>query len=1389
MRVIIQADMPPFQFVNEVGRPDGILIELWRLWSKKADRPVEFISLPQDEALEWLRRGRAEVHAGLIYHPSWDEFLDYDIPTVALLEGYFFYHHNIFGLRGLEDLKPYRLGVIKGHPIQEFVARRLNDVVFAEYPNHKTLLDALERGEIKIILGYAPNIPYLLRQRHLYHNIQYPRHLPLYRKELLPAVPANKPGLSDYINHFMEQIPINQRSEIRRRWLRVLRPVEEGAHELIIAMDHNSPPFTMLNSQSQPAGLLVDLWKLWAQKSGREIQFYVSTWGDTLSALQHGQADIHAGLAYNTSRAKWLSFSRSLYQVTLRIFYPATDPEKKRMEDFTGLTLGVTRGSYAGEYLARHYPEIGLARFDNLDSMIRASLEGPVDGFVENTLTSMYLLQKMGFSGEFRSGPEVIQTRLLAGVRAGGEQLLREINQGLERISPGEWQQLEERWIADPQLRSFNEQGYADLQLTSNEQMWLGQHPRIRLGVDPAWPPFEFVDEEGTYQGISADVVALIGERLGVTVEPVTQQNWSRVVEKARNREVDVLPCAVETLERNQFMSFTRPYLSFPMVVVTRDDAPFLSELDELAGHQVGVGEGFATNKFLRENHPRLAIQTYPTVEAGLEAVSAGKITGFVDNMAVVTHLIRERGFTNLKIATNTPYRFELAMGVRKDWPELYSILEKALASISSSEMDAIHRKWISVRYEYDAGFRRMWELAWKVGLAVILLSLVILYWNRRLAEEIRHRRKVENSLRESERSMFTLIGNLPGVAYRCRNDADWSMEFISEGCLELTGYPPRGFLRKNGISLKSLIVAEDREKVREVIQSALRTGDPFQLIYRLRDKEKRQKWIWEQGQGVQDEKGQVIAMEGFIQDITARREAEEALVSAKEAADAANRAKSEFLANMSHEIRTPMNAIMGFSELLERTAHSPQEEEYLHAIRSSGKALLTLINDILDLSRVEAGRLELEYGEVDLRRVLEDLRQIFSQKMSEKGLSFEIRIGTQLPAVLFMDETRLRQILLNLVGNAIKFTEQGGVWLEVNCRPTESKAQIDLELLVADSGIGIASDQKEIIFGAFEQHRNRNHTRYGGTGLGLAITRRLVEMLGGDISVESQEGQGSRFSVLLRGVRVMPDRKTSFPSSEEPPVEQISFAPAKVLIVEDLLFNRSLLLSYLRGYPSLEIEEAQDGREALEKIHQTPPDVILMDMKMPVMDGYEATRKLKENPDTRSIPVIAVTASAMWETRQGLEGLCEAFLSKPVQRQVLVRTLTRFLEYSLINNDDSPDPEPSPALSQTFQVRWPELLEILQQHFYPRWQANQHVLAINEIESLGKSVEELGEEYHYSPLINWGNRIQKQSAIFDIENLVGTWREFQDLLNELQHRAKPDSSRPHDSHLESDGK
>ncbi len=453
------------------------------------------------------------------------------------------------------------------------------------------------------------------------------------------------------------------------------------------------------------------------------------------------------------------------------------------------------------------------------------------------------------------------------------------------------------------------------------------------------------------------------------------------------------------------------------------------------------------------------------------------------------------------------------------------------------------------------------------------------------------------------------------------------------------------------------------------------------------------------------------------------------------------------------------MNALIGFSELLSSQVTDIKHKSYLSSIQTAGKTLLTLINDILDLSKIEAGQLEIQSAPTNLIFIFKELEQIFALKIAEKNLNFIIELDNTLPSTLILDETRVRQVLLNLVSNAIKFTEQGHIKLSAQKRDKDNST-IDLILIVEDTGIGIPKNQQKKIFEAFQQQEGQSTRKYGGTGLGLAITKRLVEMMNGQISVHSQ--QGSVFEIILQDVGIAEQTEEYFED-----FHQFSFEPARILLVDDVELNRQFIKEWLLQL-NLEVIEAENGQIALLFAEQYKPNLILMDIKMPIMNGYEATSALKNNQSTQDIPIIALSAIPNL-TEQSLKAQgFEGYLSKPLTMQAFFSGLSRYLKYTIKEAKPVIAPVTLDSLTYLTPSEMNQLRDKLD-NFRLIWNDIHDVLDIAEIEKFSINIKELGKEYNISQLTHYGDNLEKFTQIFDVIHIEKTLNQFPELVKAME--------------------
>jgi len=781
------------------------------------------------------------------------------------------------------------------------------------------------------------------------------------------------------------------------------------------------------------------------------------------------------------------------------------------------------------------------------------------------------------------------------------------------------------------------------LNLTPYELAWIKDNPIHKVAVDPKALPYEAFNDEGEYIGMIAEFLHVIEAKTGLTFEPQLVSHWSESEEIIQNRDVSLLSAARENESFLVDYQAGTKIFSSPLAIASKADisGAILTDLNQW---KVGILKGASNTGKLIEKYPSIDWVLVENTLEGLEMVANKQLDAMVDTVHVLNYLINTNEYRDMRIIGRSDYLVSPTFHTLRTQSTLYAIIEKAIKAIPEDEKNGIISKWTAPKFIDKTNY----ELVYTVVVFSAIVLIISIAWNRRLKAQVNHTKQARAAAEHMQEQIIGVLNASPIAAAIIQHE---KVIYTNERALELfeisrddvdsldvTSIYPEVAIREE--IYRELSV--NRSVVNLELSLHKQHGGEFTALtsyYLIKYQDSLATLFW--AYDISEQKALNIQLEQAMLD-----------------AGAANEAKSDFLANMSHEIRTPMNAILGMSYLALQEEQSLPAKNYVKKVHRSAESLLNIINDILDFSKIEAGKLTIESVPFKLHSVLEELEDIVSITAREKSLSLDLTSDVDVPDGLVGDSVRVYQILLNLLGNAVKFTHTGSVSLNVSViDKTEDRAT--LRFNVCDTGIGISEKQQRNLFEAFSQADASTTRKYGGTGLGLNISRKLVQTMGGRIVVSSELGKGSCFSVELG----FPLADASFNHDDYTIHRSIDLdlKQAKILLVEDNETNQELALAFLDKL-NTNVDVANHGLEAIEQVHKHAYDAILMDLQMPVMDGFEATKHIRQLDS--NVPIIAMSANVLDDVRNKASTIgINDFVEKPVLINRLAATLSRWIE------------------------------------------------------------------------------------------------------------------------------
>ena len=1036
----------------------------------------------------------------------------------------------------------------------------------------------------------------------------------------------------------------------QRSWLEHKRELRVGTSTT------DYPPFDMTDSGQDYEGLTADYVGILAKTLDVSIKVERFASRDAaIKALEEGQIDL-LGTSNGFEAANRNLLLSAPYAIDQPVLVTREGETRSLSQGLEGLRLSMVYHYLPLDEIKALYPKAIIQSYPSYQNALNAVAFDQADVFLGDTVSTHYMINK-GYLKNIKManfGRHEAQGFSFA-VRHDNAQLLAIINATLKAVPDSEQERIAKRWSAGSDILLSDNK----LQLTGREEQWLAQHPVVRVVVSETLAPLTFFDAHGNFRGITADLLEMIRLRTGLRFEIQRAHGLNTMIQRVKQGETDIISAISPTASRESTLKFTRPYLVNSFVLLTAKGRQAPASLEQLAGKKLALSQGNPLTDYLRSQYPRITLVETESIYRATELLAEGEVQGAVNTLVIANYLLASQMFRDrLQIsATLGTQPATFALATARDATELNSILNKALLSIAPDELGIINSRWRGYAPASDSYWRNYHRLIYQIIIGTSLLLLLSLAWNAYMRRQIRHRKMAERALSDQFEFMRAMVNGTPHPIYV--RDREGILKTCNDSYLQAFSARREDVIGKTVMQACGLLSNECEahdyqadylrvmaEGTPLVLDRPLNIGGKTFTIYH---------WILP----FRDSLGEVQGIIGGWIDISERRHLMDELRAAKELADDANRAKSTFLATMSHEIRTPMNAVIGLLELtLKRADQGHLDRPSIEVAYHSAKDLLELIGDILDIARIESGRLNLSPERVNLRNLAHSVIRVFDGLARQKNLTLSLQFHPRgdAPDVL-IDPLRFKQILTNLVSNAIKFTRQGQVTLAINLLPASPPDHTELQLSVQDTGIGISDRDQARLFEPFAQAENSGQLALNGAGLGLLICRSLCEMMGGTLELSSQVNVGTLVEIKLR----LPTLPPCLSSAAHEPVINPAAHRLNVLVVDDHPANRLLMCQQL-GYLGHRFTTEHDGAAGFKTWKEGTFDLVIADCNMPVMNGYDLTRAIRQYEQAsqqRPCTVLGFTANAQPEERQrcAMAGMDDC-LFKPISLTLLSQHL-----------------------------------------------------------------------------------------------------------------------------------
>ncbi len=747
--MVMGEDSYPFQYMTDEGDAAGLLVDIWREWSRQVHRPIIFVIRHWQDSLTQLDSNRADIHMGMAKTSKRDELFDFAKP-ISQVNTYLYLHEELGDKTNIQALLPYHIGIVEGSAHESVLLEKEPKLAFRHYPTRKALFEALDKGEVKVFAGMEGYLKDQAQQRSFAEDFPTKNRILIKETLLYPAVKQDNSELLALIESGFNEIPPETIANIERRWLGFGRS-QEG---IAIAMQLGIEPFVNIGIDGLPHGLYVDMWRLWSEKTGIPIDFIPGDMSGSLEDVKQGVADVHIGYPESDAIRSGLKRAWQLYSIKSRLFLYKN--KINDLESLEGVRLGVfPTAPYLAE-LKQALPNTQLRFYDTMAALIQASIRGDIAGFVASAAWTQHYLLANNRWAEFNqyTGLE-FSTEIYALTRQADDGLAKRIESGFNLISYQEFAELEQKWMLNYKDHVFTEPG-RHINLSQAQRDYLASLGKLKVGYLSHWPPMEFTDAKGQFAGVNSDIVAMLAKELGIEFEPVVFDRWQDLLEALIDGRIDLAGSVAKTAEREQLLAYSQSYWPSPWALASRSRPASAYMLDQLSGLNLAVVEGYHLVSDLMSQAPGISLVLVPNTQAGLDAVNEGNADFFIEKVTRLAQEIeqQEEAFSISLLTDFTGQQSHFGLNI--EHKRLAPLLNLALNHISKQTQQKISDKWQVSQAESTTNLGQWIGSILVVCGLILVVILIAAYFN--------HKVKLERRLRIKAQNQAKMAANYDGV-------------------------------------------------------------------------------------------------------------------------------------------------------------------------------------------------------------------------------------------------------------------------------------------------------------------------------------------------------------------------------------------------------------------------------------------------------------------------------------------------------------------------------------------------------------------------------------------------------------------------------------------------